>query len=203
MHIDEHNRKVLIITDMQIDFIYGVLKNPDAENIIDAVIAEIMAWDGIIIATRDTHHESNYADSIEGKSLPIHCVKGTPGWEIEPRIQKALEAKGAKFIDKPTFGFIGWPKAIFDIDSTDQEAVAALTANKGIVVRDAGTCTNICNTAALAGLRAWFPDARIELVDGACAASGLTKEERAKNQEAAFIIARSMLCEVVPTIYKG
>ena len=84
--------KILKVIDMQIDFLTGILKNPAAEAIIDAVIAEIEAWDGIIIATRDTHFDDDsYYQSIEGKRLPIHCVYGTPGWEIEPRIMAALK----------------------------------------------------------------------------------------------------------------
>ena len=205
MNLTDKYLKILKVIDMQIDFLTGILKNPSAEAIIDAVIAEIEAWDGIIIATRDTHFDDDsYYQSIEGKRLPIHCVHGTPGWEIEPRIMAALKKKGAIIVDKHNFGFINWPKVMFDIDSTDQDAVAALTRGKNIVIRYTGTCTDICDSSNWAIDRAWFPDARIEVVDGATAACYINAEQNKQSQEAALTLARAMLCDVVrPVFYKG
>lgn len=197
MHIDKNNQEILIVVDMQNDFVSGVLGNDYAKKIVPAVVEEIRQWKGKVVATRDTHFPETYGDSVEGKLLPIHCAYGTDGWKIEPSIQKALEDQAATFIDKHNFGFIGWPKALFGIGSTDQDAVAALTANKGIRIRIVGTCTDICNLSNLVVLRTWFPDAEIELVEGACAASFPHK------QEPAFEMAKSMLCNPVKTVYGG
>lgn len=207
--IQKDSYDFLEVTDWQGDFNDGVLKNDAAIAKEDAVIAEIDNFEGdVLIVSRDTHDKDTYGDSVEGKSLPIHCVRGTPGWEITPRVQAALDrakaaGKTVKYVDKSTFGFLGWPKVLFDIDSTDQEAVHALLRGKKIRIRIIGTCSNICNMSAAVIQRAWFPMADIEFVDGASAPSGLTPEEVEDNQKAALTIAASMLCKVVPTVYKG
>ena len=196
MHIDKNNQEILVVVDMQNDFIDGVLANPAAKNIVPAVVEEIRQWKGKVVATRDTHFESNYAESIEGKLLPIHCVYGTKGWEIEPSIQKALEDQMADIVDKHNFGFINWPKVLFGIDSIDQDAVAALTAGKEIRLRFLGTCTDICDLSNIAICRAWFPDATIEVVDGATASSFDNSK-----QPAALEMCKSMLCNAEETVY--
>lgn len=203
MNINDQTINVLHVIDMQNGFIDGTLPNPRAAEIIPAVIAEIEAWDGIVVATRDTHDPSNYADSVEGRALPIHCVKNTPDWEIEPRIMAALRKKNAVIVDKTNFGHIDWPKALFDIDSTNQEAVAALTAGKNIRIRYTGTCTDICLISQVAIERAWFPDAKMEIVDGATAALCITREGEQVKQAAALEVAKSLFCDVVPTVYDG
>lgn len=192
MHIDKNNQEILLVIDMQNDFIEGVLANPAAKAIVPAVVDEIREWKGKVVATRDTHFENNYADSVEGKLLPIHCVYGSEGLQVEKSIQKALEDQAATFVDKHNFGYIAWPKVLFGIESTDQDAVAALTAGKGIRIRIIGTCTDICNLSNLAVIRAWFPDAEIEVVADASASS--FNNER---QNAALLMAESMLCKVV------
>ena len=96
-------RKILLVIDMQNDFINGALGTPEAEAIVDRVAEEIGKYPaGDVIATRDTHPE-NYLETQEGRNLPVvHCVKGTTGWELHPKIAAAL--KDAVVIDKPTFG---------------------------------------------------------------------------------------------------
>lgn len=97
--------KVLVVVDMQNDFIAGALGTAEAKAIVPAVVEKIRLWDGEIVATRDTHGE-DYLSTQEGRNLPVpHCVKGTPGWEIESRVQAALAEKPAvSYVDKPAFG---------------------------------------------------------------------------------------------------
>ena len=196
MHIDKNNREILIVSNMQADYIDGVLENPAAKRIIPAVIEEIRQWEGKVVATRDAHFHYSDEVSVEGKRLPEHCEFGTDGWLIEPSVYKALKDQCALFVDLHGFGFIGWPKLLFDIDSVDQDAVAALTAGKGIRIRFVGTCTDLM-LANIAICRTWFPDAVIEVVEGATAASFDDA-----NQTAALDMCRSMLCDVVPTVYE-
>lgn len=82
--------KVLIVVDMQNDFIDGSLGNKESEAIIPNVEKKILEWEGLVVATQDTHQD-NYLNTQEGKNLPIvHCVMGTRGWELHPTIKNAL-----------------------------------------------------------------------------------------------------------------
>lgn len=97
-------KKLLVVVDMQKDFIDGALGTPEAQAILPSVIEKIAAFEGDVVYTRDTH-TGTYMESAEGKKLPVvHCVKETPGWAIHPEVEKAGEGKTAAVIDKPTFG---------------------------------------------------------------------------------------------------
>ena len=117
---------VLIVIDMQNDFVTGSLGNKDAQMIVPNVKAKIKEYadrGDRIIFTRDTHGE-NYLDTPEGKKLPVkHCIKGTDGWQIVP----GLETGNCEYIDKPTFGWMNWN----GLDEKDELELI-------------GVCTDIC-----------------------------------------------------------
>ena len=93
--------KVLVVIDMQNDFIDGSLGTKEAEAIVPKVAEKIQNFDGKVLYTRDTHEE-NYLETQEGKNLPVtHCVRGSKGWELNPQIEALREEEP---IDKPTFG---------------------------------------------------------------------------------------------------
>ena len=96
-------RKLLIVIDMQNDFIDAALGTPEAVAIVEAVKEKIRSYPAAdVIATMDTHGE-NYLETQEGQNLPVvHCVKGTDGWQIRPDIAALLTS--AKIYEKPTFG---------------------------------------------------------------------------------------------------
>ena len=82
--------KVLVVVDMQNDFVTGALGTKEACGILPNVVQKMQSFDGMIFATRDTHGE-DYPDTLEGKNLPVsHCIKGTSGWarcrEVERRL---------------------------------------------------------------------------------------------------------------------
>ena len=86
-------KKLLIVVDMQKDFVDGALGSAEAVAIVDNVVDKIRNFDGDIIATYDTHPE-NYMETQEGKNLPVpHCIKGTDGWELNEKVQAALDKK--------------------------------------------------------------------------------------------------------------
>ena len=95
-------RKLLIVIDMQNDFIDGALGTKEAETIVEAVKAKIRSYPAAdVIATMDTHGE-NYMETQEGKYLPVpHCIKGTKGWEIRPDIVELLT--GADKLQRVTY----------------------------------------------------------------------------------------------------
>ena len=88
--------KVLVVVDMQNDFVTGPLGTKEAGEILPNVVQKMQSFDGMIFATRDTHGE-DYPDTLEGKNLPVsHCIKGTSGWALCREVERRL-----KSCDKP------------------------------------------------------------------------------------------------------
>ena len=83
--------KILIVVDMQNDFITGSLGTPEAQLVVPEVKKYVEQWleekKGSIYFTRDTHHE-DYKETQEGRNLPVpHCIEGSEGWEICSELQ--------------------------------------------------------------------------------------------------------------------
>lgn len=96
--------KVLVVVDMQKDFIDGSLGSEMAKAIVPNVIDEIRSFDGLVLATMDTHG-TDYLETQEGLNLPVkHCIKGTDGWKLDFEIQSLIKTIP---IEKPTFGSMG------------------------------------------------------------------------------------------------
>ena len=172
-------RKLLIVIDMQNDFIDAALGTKEAVSIVDAVKEKIRSYPAEdVIATMDTHGE-NYMDTQEGKYLPVpHCIRGTEGWKIRPDIEELL--KGAKIYEKPTFGSM---KMAADLK--------ALSEKEEIELELIGLCTDICVASNALLLKAVMPEVKIS-VDPACCA-GVTPEKH----EAALETMRSCQIQVV------
>ena len=167
-------KKVLIVIDMQKDFVDGALANPDAQSITEKIAAYVSAYDGDVIATRDTHGK-DYMQTAEGKKLPVpHCVQGTDGWEIVPNIATALAQKNARILDKPTFGYLGWGM----LGEYDEAELV-------------GTCTDICVVSNALVLKAMFPDLRVKVNPALCA--GTSKQ----NHDAAIQVMACCQVEIV------
>ena len=150
-------RNLLLVIDMQTDFVDGALGSAEATAIIPNVLREIAKYNKVdIIATRDTHPES-YMDTREGKHLPVpHCIKGSLGWQIHPEIAPALE--GCLVIDKPTFG------------STELcEYIVSIAKNENISVTLVGLCTDICVVSNAMIIKAALPEIEVSVVADACA----------------------------------
>lgn len=89
---------VLLVIDLQNDFIDGALGNKGNDKIVKPIENLVENFDGEVIFTRDTHDE-NYLESLEGSHLPVkHCIKNSKGWQIK------IDTKNHKIIDKPSFG---------------------------------------------------------------------------------------------------
>ena len=159
-------KRVLIVVDMQTDFVDGALGTPEAVAILENVTAKIKAYahdpDGVIFVTYDTHAE-DYMTTSEGKHLPVpHCIKGTAGWELHPTVAAALEDVTYTSVEKPTFGSVALPALV-------KEAAAG-----DFTVELIGLCTDICVVSNTLLLKANFPEIPIS-VDAACCA-GVTPE---------------------------
>lgn len=150
--------QILIVVDMQNDFIDGARGTKEAVEIVDKVRKKIENFEGEIVFTRDTHQE-NYLETQEGKKLPVkHCIQGTEGWEITEKLDVPLEAK---IFDKPTFGCV--------------ELGTYLKGKKGLKrVELVGLCTDICVISNAMLIKAFLPEVEV-CVDASCCA-GVTPE---------------------------
>lgn len=155
--------KLLVVVDMQKDFVDGALGTTEAVAIVPKVRDKILRCraDGwTVVFTRDTHTEE-YPESQEGKKLPvIHCVKGTPGWEIVPE----LPVEDSTIFDKVTFGSM--ELAQYATGLPDLEAV-----------RLVGLCTDICVISNALLLKAALPEVPIG-VEASCCAGVTQKSHR-------------------------
>lgn len=158
-------RKLLIVVDMQKDFIDGSLGTAEARAIVEPLVELVRQYEPQnIIATRDTHPE-HYLETQEGRNLPVvHCVKNTPGWQLDPRVQAAIS--NAEIIDKPTFG--SWELA---------EKVAAMARQEELEITLCGLCTDICVVSNALLLKACLPETQIRVAAACCA--GVTPESHA------------------------
>ena len=149
--------KVLIVVDMQNDFIDGALGTPEAQAIVPAVVKKIENWDGLVFATRDTHGE-DYLDTQEGRNLPVlHCVEDTPGWEIAPAVEAALERHDMVIcFDKPAFGSVALMDALMELEDVEE-------------IELIGLCTDICVISNAMLLKSALPEIPVT-VDAACCA---------------------------------
>ena len=75
--------KLLIVVDMQNDFVYGSLGSEAAQAIVPNVMKKVDQYPhNEVIFTRDTHFPT-YFDTLEGQKLPVeHCIEKTKGWQI-------------------------------------------------------------------------------------------------------------------------
>ena len=150
-------REILLVIDMQNDFINGALGTSEAEAIVGRVAEEIRKYPTEnVIATRDTHTE-DYLNTQEGRKLPVvHCVRETPGWKLHPEIAAAL--KGAAVIDKPTFG-----------SRELAEKLSLLSEQDDLEVTLAGLCTDICVVSNALLIKAFLPETPVRVIAACCA----------------------------------
>ena len=154
-------KQILIIVDMQNDFIDGALGTKEAAAIVPKVEDKIRNFDGEVFFTRDTH-ETWYLETQEGKNLPVpHCIRGTEGWQI----RKELDAlRKTEPIDKETFGSTDLAADLLALH--EDEEIGSITL--------VGLCTDICVISNALLLKATLPEVPI-YVDAACCA-GVTPE---------------------------
>lgn len=159
--------KILIVVDMQNDFVSGSLGSEAAMAIVPNVVKKIDMFNGrYIICTADTHQE-DYLSTQEGQKLPIeHCIVNTPGWDLVPEVNAALERKDPKVfvgvIEKTTFGAKDLPNVINNILYPDID-------DKDMEIELVGLDTDICVISNALLLKAFFPEANIKIDSSCCA----------------------------------
>lgn len=163
---------ILIVIDMQNDFIYGSLGTESAASIIPTVTTKIAQWEGGVIFTRDTHDEQ-YLQSQEGQMLPVvHCVKGSPGWEIVDdlvNLAKHKDSNTVQVIDKGQFGTLDLIPALQDLQQ--RHSIESITF--------IGVCTDICVVSNALIVKAAFPEIPISVDADCCAGSSEERHQAA------------------------
>lgn len=174
-------KKVLVVVDMQKDFVDGALGTPEAAAMVPAAAEKIRQFAGdAIFVTMDTHGE-NYLQSLEGRKLPVpHCIPGTPGYGLNEEIHAALTGKPYTLVEKVTFGSLSLPRLIYD-----------KFRGAPIQIELLGLCTDICVVSNALILRAAFPNAPM-VVDARCCA-GVTPQ----THEAALQTMKSCQIDVI------
>ena len=163
--------KILVVVDMQKDFIDGSLGTQEAQAIVPNVIDTIKNYADpytVIVFTKDTHTE-DYMNTLEGKNLPVpHCIKGTEGHEIDPRVFAAYVDNKDKFanaygdfgdnliIEKPTFGSTEFQKFLTEVGTVDEITLV-------------GLCTGICVMSNAILAKATVPEATVNVISNSCA----------------------------------
>ena len=177
--------KILVVVDMQNDFIDGALGTKEAVSIVPQVVEKIRQFDGRVLYTRDTHEE-NYLETQEGRNLPVpHCIRGTKGWELASQIEairteKAGEeaSRAEEPINKPTFGSTTLG-ALLKAQDEEMKKQGKLGIESITLI---GLCTDICVISNAMIVKAFLPEVPVK-VDAACCA-GVTPESHKNALEA-------------------
>ena len=150
---------ILIVVDMQNDFVSGSLGSDSARKIVPKMVDYLSHFSGSLYFTRDTHGK-DYLSTEEGRHLPVeHCIKGTKGHEIIAELVPFIN--NVTIIDKPTFGSILLAEEI--------KALAEKSKVEDITL--CGVCTDICVISNALLLKAYLPNTPIRLISSLCAGS--------------------------------
>lgn len=176
--------KILVVVDMQNDFVTGPLGTPEARAIVPHVVEKVRAAieEGTWVCYTMDRHYGEYLNTHEGKLLPIpHCIAGTVGHEIIPELRELDEATicnkySERIMQKHTFGYTGW-------DFTLPQPVSQIEL--------IGVCTDVCVISNALMLRAHEKEAEI-IVDATCCA-GTTPD----NHRAALQVMKSCQIKVI------
>ncbi|OOB77995.1 MAG: amidase [Epulopiscium sp. Nuni2H_MBin001] len=163
-------KRVLVVIDMQNDFIDGILGTAEAVKIVPKVLAKIKKYEKYMVYfTKDTHF-SDYLQTQEGRNLPVeHCIRGTKGWELQPDIEAYVERLQQQHLQPIVF-----EKTTFGSEQLPQTIKNSLLQGDQVEIELVGLCTDICVISNAMLLKAFLPEAIIK-VDAQCCA-GVTKQ---------------------------
>ncbi len=168
---------VLLVIDLQNDFIDGALGNDGNEKIVKPIEKLVENFDGEVIFTRDSHDE-NYLQTLEGSHLPVsHCIKNTKGWEIR------IDTKNNKIIDKPSFGSYELVEYLKKLNEKEKIENIYMT----------GICTDICVLSNAILIKNALLDTEVKVYENLC------KGTNEKNHQTALEAMKS--CQVIVSKY--
>lgn len=182
-------KSVLVVVDMQNDFIDGVLgseynKNVVLPNVVKLINNFVASGNGIVF-TRDTHILERDKETIEALRIPQHCILNTNGWEIHKDIQEIFSdigsTPGVYTINKDSFGSLNELAKYVNLFNIDKDTE----------IHICGLCTDICVVSNALILRACFPKTKIIVHSDAC--GGTTPEAH----NSALTVMKSCLVDIV------
>ena len=184
--------KVLVVVDMQVDFVTGALGSAEAQAIVPNVVEKLKnvdRSDTLVLFTKDTHYD-NYFDTLEGKMLPIkHCIENTHGWCIEKEISSVVD-NGEGYMHYSSGSIIN--SRIYK-NTFGSDVLRNFLIDKGQYIEEVefcGLCTDICVISNVLMARQALPDTRI-IVDADCCA-GTTPDKH----KAALEVMKSCQIEI-------
>ena len=170
--------RILVVVDMQNDFIYGSLGSLLTQNVVSNVVAKVAEYqdkDDVILYTRDTHY-NDYLETPEGIKLPVkHCICGTEGWEIIPELNPEDNNSKWVIIDKPIFGSVDLMDYFDDNDE----------------IEFCGVCTDICVVSTALMAKSYYPNAKISVDPKCCAGTSIN------NHLSAIDVMRSCQIDII------
>ena len=163
---------VLLVIDLQNDFIDGALGNAGNEKIVKPIEKLVENFKGQVIFTRDTH-DNSYLKTLEGEHLPVeHCIKNSKGWQVR------IDTKNHKIIDKPSFGsyeLVGYLEKLNQKEKIEN-------------IYMVGICTDICVLSNAILIKNALLDTEVFVMEDLC------KGTNEKNHQIALDAMRS--CQV-------
>ena len=195
----EIKKRILVVIDVQNDFISGSLANEEAQRVLPNIIEKVKGFNGdAIFLTRDTHLE-NYSHTSEAKKLPIpHCIYKTDGWMLPSGLANVLADKMEtgktliKTIFKPTFGSVEPMTSLKNFDSLPEAILSLEEGEETPIPMEIEICgfdTDVCVVSNALILKAFTHDFAEITVDSQCCA-GTTPEKH----EAALEVMKS--CQI-------
>lgn len=180
---------ILVVVDMQNDFVTGLLGNNDAKAALDGCVKLCESGEfQSIVFTRDTHQRYD-TDSIERKRLPVeHCIRDTDGWKIVPELARWVLPDESNVVNKLSFASLGGLSAAIE-SAVRTSGDMTGTATNG-EIHFCGVCTSICVLSNMAVIRSAFPCARLVLHKNA------TGDVSGEAKLAAFRVLQSLMCDV-------
>ncbi|WP_277221712.1 cysteine hydrolase family protein [Peptoniphilus vaginalis] len=158
---------ILVVIDMQNDFITGALKTKDGEGLLKEVAKKVKDFKGKVVYTLDTHYD-DYLSTNEGKNLPIeHCIKGTWGHDIPVDLKMAKSFEGAKKFEKNTFASVELGEYLKKLD--EEEGIGDIYF--------LGLVADICVVSNILLVKGFLPEKNIYLYKDLT--EGLTDEKKA------------------------
>lgn len=158
--------KLLVVVDMQNDFIDGVLGTKEAQAIVKPTAEFVKKFNGYVFTTIDGHDET-YLESVEGKHLPIkHCIKETVGWEVNKDIATAFSTRAGRTFEKSSFGCLAFSDPEWYCGDMYDEVILC------------GVCTDICVIANAIIFKTALPNTEVTVLEDLCA--GTTPEMHQK-----------------------